>query len=98
MTRWILLLALVVGGCRKAPSEDQGKELLDHLLDLEFKKAGASATNDAMKTEIGKQKQTVSDKVGADFLKACTDKTTRARVECALAASDVDAVGKCDSN
>ena len=102
MNRWFrflaLGLALAAGACRKAPSEDQCKELLDHLLDLEFKKAGASATNEAMKTEIGKQKQTVSDKVAGDFMKACTDKTTRARVECALGASDIEAVGKCDGN
>lgn len=98
MTRWLLLLSLALGACRKAPSEDQCKELLDHLLDLEFKKAGAGATNEAMKTEIGKQKQSVSDKMGADFMKACVDKTTRSRVECALSATDVDAVGKCDTN
>ena len=98
MTRWILVVALAIGGCRKAPSEDQCKDLLEHLLDLEFKKAGASATNEAMKTEIGKQKQAVSDKVASDFMKACTDKTTRSRVECALGASDIDAVAKCDGN
>ncbi len=96
MTRWILIVALAVGGCRKAPSEDQCKQLLDHLVDLEFKKAGASATNEAMKAEIGKQKQAVSDAKSAEFMKACADKTTRARVECALSATDLDAVAKCD--
>jgi hypothetical protein len=96
MTRWILFAALLVAGCRKAPSEDQCNDLLDHLVDLEFKKAGASATNEAMKAEIGKQKQAVSDAKSSDFMKACTEKTARSRVEYAIGASDIDAVAKCD--
>src|SRR4051812_46417022 len=100
MTRWIVgamvFAALAGAGCRKAPSGDQCKELLDHLVDLEFKKAGASATNESMKTEIGKQKQAVSEAKSSDFMKACKDKTARSRVECALGAADIDAVAKCD--
>ena len=33
-----------------------------------------------------------------DFLEACQQKTAKERVECALAASDLDAVAKCDSD
>src|SRR5215470_8542999 len=100
MTRWIfgavLLAGCVATGCKNAPSEDQCKQLLDHLVDLEFKKAGALGASDAMKGEIAKQKQALSDAKAADFLDTCVKKTARARVECALAAGDLDAAAKCD--
>jgi hypothetical protein len=93
------LALLFVIGCTNGPSDEQCKQLLNHLVDLEFKKAGAAASNDAMKAEIGKQRTAVSDKVGNDFLETCTKKLTKARVECALAATDLDGengVSKCD--
>jgi TorA maturation chaperone TorD len=95
MMRWILAVLLATG-CTNAPSDDQCKRLLDHLVDLEFKKAGAAASNDAMKAEIAKQKQAVSDAKASEFFETCTKKTARARVECALAAADLEAVAKCD--
>jgi hypothetical protein len=82
-------------GCKNAPSEDQCKQLLDHLIDLEFKKAGATAT-DSMKTEIAKQKKAVSEAKATEFVEACTKKTSKIRIDCALAAADLDAVAKCD--
>jgi hypothetical protein len=94
---WILGAVLLATGCKSAPSDDQCKQLLDRLVDLEFKKAGATA-NDSMKAEIAKQKQAVTDAKSTEFLEVCTKKTTKARVECALAASDLDALGHCDEN
>src|SRR3954469_24124016 len=96
MKRWILGAVLLAVGCKNAPSEDQCKQLLDHLVDLEFKKAGAAAVSDSMKAEIAKQKQAVSEVKESEFLDACTKKTAKARIECALAAGDLEAVGKCD--
>jgi hypothetical protein len=96
MKRWILAGMLLATGCKNAPSDDQCKQLLDHLVDLEFKKAGAAASNDAMKAEIAKQKQAVSEAKASEFLETCTKKTARARVECAIAAADLEAVAKCD--
>ena len=97
MTRWMLAAALMTVGCKNAPSEDQCKQLLDHLTDLEFRKAGAAATSDTMKAELVKQKAAVVDSKSAEFIETCTKKTSRARVECALAASDLDVgVAKCD--
>ena len=96
MKRWILAGMLLATGCKNAPSDDQCKQLLDHLVDLEFKKAGAAASNDAMKAEIAKQKQAVSDAKASEFIETCTKKTARTRVECALAAADLEAVAKCD--
>ncbi len=94
--RWLCALALMTG-CNSAPSDDQCKQLLDHLVDLEFHKAGATATSDTMKNELAKQKQAVSEAKSADFIDTCTKKTSRARVECALAATDIDTgVAKCD--
>ena len=95
MTRWILGAVLLVTGCKNAPSEDQCKQLLDHLVDLEFKKAGA-ASPEAVKADLAKQKQTVSDAKASEFIEACTKKTPRSRIECALSASDLEAVTKCD--
>jgi hypothetical protein len=96
MKRWILGGMLLATGCKSAPSEDQCKELLDHLVDLEFKKAGAAASGDSMKAEIAKQKQAVSEAKASEFVAACTEKTAKTRVECALGAADLDAVAKCD--
>lgn len=87
---------LLATGCKNAPSDEQCKQLLDHLVDLEFKKAGAAASSDSLKAEIAKQKQAVSDAKSGEFLETCTKKTARARVECALAAADLEAVAKCD--
>ena len=95
MKRWILGAVLLATGCKSAPSEDQCKQLLDHLVDLEFKKAGASG-GDAAKAEIAKQKEAVAAAKTAEFVEACTKRTARSRVECALAAPDLDAVAKCD--
>jgi hypothetical protein len=97
MKRWILGGLLLAAGCKSAPSEDQCKQLLERLVDLEFKKAGATA-NDSMKAEIAKQKQAVTDAKSAEFLEVCTKKTTKARVDCALGASDLDALAHCDDN
>jgi hypothetical protein len=96
MKRWILGAVLVATGCKTGPSEDQCKQLLDHLVDLEFKKAGAAASSDSMKSEIAKQKQAVSEAKASEFLEACTKKTAKSRVECALGAGDLDAVARCD--
>lgn len=96
MKRWILGAVLLATGCKNAPTEDQCRQLLDHLVDLEFKKAGAAASNDALKAEIAKQKQAVSEAKSSEFLETCAKKMARARVECALAASDLESVAKCD--
>ena len=96
MKRWLLGGVLVVTGCKTGPSEDQCKQLLDHLVDLEFKKAGAAASSDSMKSEIAKQKQAVSEAKASEFIETCTKKTAKSRVECALGAGDLDAVARCD--
>ena len=92
----LLLAAVLAAGCGKGPSEDQCEQLLDHLVDLEFKKAGASAAAEAQKTDLAKQKATVIAAKWSEFSAACEDKTAKERVECALAANDLDAVAKCD--
>lgn len=96
MKRWMLGAVLAVTGCKSAPSEEQCKALLDHLVDLEFRKAGTAAQGDAVKSELAKQKQAVVDSKSTEFLDTCTKRTSKARVECALAAPDLDGVAKCD--
>lgn len=95
MKRWILGAVLVATGCKNAPTQDQCQQLLDHLVDLEFKKAGATS-GDAVKSELAKMKQAVSEARSAEFFEICTKKTSRARVECTLAAGDVEGVMRCD--
>jgi hypothetical protein len=95
MKCWILGVALLATGCKNAPSEDQCKQLLDHLVDLEFKKAGATG-GDAVKAELAKQKQAVSEARSAEFLEACVKRTARSRVECTLGAGDLEGVARCD--
>ncbi len=99
MKRGTVFAMLLVGACSKGPSEDQCKKLLTHIVDLEFKKAGAAASSDAMKTEIAKQKETVTEAKKKEFLDQCVNKMSKVRVECALKANELDGengVGKCD--
>jgi hypothetical protein len=97
MKRWLALL-LLAGACGKGPSEGQCKQLLDHLVDLEFKKAGANATVEQQKTDLAKQKAAVVENKQTEFMSVCVDKTAKSRVACALAANDLDGVAKCDAN
>lgn len=99
MKRASVLALLFVAACKNGPSEDQCKQLLDHLTDLEFKKAGAAATTDAMKQEIAKQKTAVTEAKKTEFIETCTKKMAKSRVECALNATELDGengVAKCD--
>ncbi|HEY0189865.1 MAG TPA: hypothetical protein VGC42_02005 [Kofleriaceae bacterium] len=95
MKRWIVAGMLLAAGCKNAPSEDQCKQLLEHLIDLEFKKAGANVSG-AAKDEMEKQKKAVAEAKAGEFAETCSKKVARARVECALSASDLDAVARCD--
>jgi hypothetical protein len=99
MKRAWLVALVFAAACGNAPSDDDCKKFLDHLVDLEFKKAGAAATTDAMKQEITKQKNTVTQAKSAEFLDVCKKKMSKARVKCALAATELDGdngIGKCD--
>ena len=96
MKRFLLLVTLVAA-CGKGPSQDQCKQLLDHLVDLEFKKAGANAPADAQKADLVKQKAAVSEAKQPEFMAVCVDKTAKNRVECALSATDLEAIAKCDN-
>jgi hypothetical protein len=96
MNRWIIAVVLLGAGCKNAPSEDSCKQLLDHLIDLEFKKAGSGTGTDAMKADVAKQKAAIAEAKAAEFIDVCVNKTAKQRVECALAAGDLEAVAKCD--
>jgi len=97
MKRWVLFTLFAVG-CGKGPSEGDCKKLLEHLVDLEFKKAGATATTDQLKAELAKQKTAVVENKQSEFMSVCVDKTAKSRVVCALEATDLDAITKCDTN
>lgn len=105
MRRLWVVLALAGTACGKSPSEDECKQLLDHLVDLEFKKAGATAA-DKQKADLEKQKALVVETKTAEFMAACKEKTARERVDCALSATvldcpedkkDCQSVARCDT-
>ena len=98
MKRAWLLGLLVVGACSKGPSDDQCKQLLTHVVDVEFKQAGAAATSDQLKTEIAKQKTAVTEAKSKEFLDTCKKKMAKTRVQCALAADTAEAMAKCDES
>jgi len=95
--RRLCAVLVLTAACGKAASEEQCKNLLDKLVELEFKKAGANAQADAQKADLAKQKTAVNEAKWPEFYEACRQKTAKERVECALAAGDLDAVAKCDS-
>ncbi|HET9621738.1 MAG TPA: hypothetical protein VFP84_10245 [Kofleriaceae bacterium] len=97
MKRWMIGgVLLLAAGCKNAPSEDQCKQMLEHLIDLEFKQSGAGASSEAAKAELGKQKQAVADAKSAEFVETCTKRMPRVRVECAISAGDLKGVASCD--
>src|ERR1700760_2162568 len=99
MKRAVVAVLLFAAACKSGPSKDDCSKLLDHLVDLEFKKAGAAASSDAMRGEIAKSKSQVTSNVADTFMKTCTEKMSKSRVACALAASDLEgegSVAKCD--
>jgi hypothetical protein len=96
--RWVIALVLVVGlpACNKAPSEDDCKQLLDHMVDLELKKSGTAGA-DAAKADLAKAKASIVDaKLTDGYVDKCTKNTPKSRVACALNASDLDGVARCD--
>ena len=78
------------GSAEPLATEPQCRRLLDHLVDLEFAKAGGHGP------DVDKQKQNVKDAKRDEFLSACA-KMPASRLECALAGSDIDAVARCDA-
>jgi hypothetical protein len=100
MMRWLLVPALCFG-CGKTPSDEQCKQLLDHLVTLEFDKAGAKEGGkekaESQKAELAKQRDKVIEAKTTEFMAQCTKKTATDRVECALAATTLDEVAKCDT-
>lgn len=79
-------------------SVDRCKLLLEHVIALEFQKATGSATTDIQRADLAKQRTAVEAAKSAEFLDVCTHKTDPSRVECALAATDLDGVARCDGN
>lgn len=101
--RYALALVLACGGSKPAPppsnvgpppgkvaaaTAEQCDRLLLHLVDLEFTRVGATASKES--------RQAVIDSKRTEFQAVCVDKTPAHRVECALAARDLDGVTKCD--
>ncbi|HEY4238786.1 MAG TPA: hypothetical protein VGM88_03190 [Kofleriaceae bacterium] len=89
------VLLCSAAACSNAPSKDQCQALLDHLVDIEVKHGGGGS--DAVKADLAKTKEALSGSASDDFMKTCKDKVSKARIECAMAASDMDGLAKCDA-
>ena len=70
-------------------------QLLAHLVDLEFATASGAASTETMRTELAKQKSSVSAARRDEFMRACVG-LPRDQVTCATAGADLRAVAKCD--
>jgi len=91
------LMAGLAAGCSKAPSADQCKGALDHLLELEIEDAGGTTgLTPEMKADLEKQKAAVSEQLRTNFMDACVKKTPKDIVECTLKAKTLGDAGKCD--
>ena len=77
-------------------TKERCAQLFDHLIDLEFAKAGAAARTHEEQDALASQKASIRESKQAEFLTTCIDKTPSARVDCALAATDLAAVERCD--
>ena len=93
------LMAGLAAGCSKAPSADQCKNALDHLLELEIEDAGGTTgLTPEMKTDLDKQKASVSEQLRTNFMDACVKKTPKDIVQCTLNAKTLGEAGKCDES
>ena len=92
-----LVAGLAFGGaCSNAPTKGDCEKLRDKLIDLEFAAMGAKAADSKGREELAKQKQATSDGVAERFIAACTKKTPKALIDCALEAPNLEAVQQCD--
>jgi hypothetical protein len=94
-----LAIALAAGfgaACSNAPSKGDCEKLRDKLIDLEFAAMGAKAQSGEERDQLAKQKQETSEGVAAQFAEACTKKTPKAVIDCALAATSLEQVKQCD--
>lgn len=92
-----LVAGLAFGGaCSNAPSKDDCEKLRDKLIDLEFAAMGAKAADSKGREALAKQKKETSEGVAERFAMACTKKTPKALIDCALQATTLEGVKECD--
>ncbi len=85
-------LILSVGtACSSGPDKAECEQLLDRIVSLEVKSAGAAGAKD-----LDKQKKSVHDFVKSDFMKQCMERTSKEKVQCALKARSKADLDKCD--
>ena len=97
MGRVIAALVLLIAACSSAPSTEQCTKSLEHLVELEIQSAGTKGMSEEMKTDLQKQKASISDTYRQQFMEACLNKTPKDVVECTISAADLAAAAKCDS-
>jgi len=86
----VLGLLTLGAGCSNPPSSDQCQRLRDHLLELQLKEAGHAPLTPEQEAEFAAYAKRVK------YNTVCTERATRALVECALAATSTDEARACD--
>ena len=93
--RFALLVGLLaVAACADKPSEKQCRDLLDHVIKLEYEAAGDEPDKDRLQ----KAKAQLSTYVEDDFMQQCLDELPKKRVVCGLAARSKDELLACDDD
>jgi predicted choloylglycine hydrolase len=99
MQNWRLVASILVGlgGCSDGAEDDEAlartqqcERLRDHLVELRL----ASATN--LGNDREQHRAALTQAVGAQLLETCTKTTTKAQLDCALAARDAQAATDCN--
>jgi hypothetical protein len=89
---FVLMLALVVSGCRKKITAAQCEQLLDHFAELVVNERFADAGPEVIAAERARQRQEANN---ADEFKNCTTEVQANEHECALNAQTSEALIKC---
>ncbi len=88
----LLAAALVAQGCGKQPSHDECAALLDHYVEL-LVSSDRPGTNAA---ELHKLQLQARDKAQDDpEFRACSERVSRRKLECAMSASNADVLEQC---
>lgn len=90
---WVCTLMVALGGC--GGGEERGgrdrrcEQLREHVVDLRL----ASVID--VDVDVAKHRIAMVRALGDDFVTTCVDKLTNEQLECALTATDAQAVARC---
>ncbi len=86
--RSALTIALLLMGCPNAPSKTQCEQLLNNVIDIQIKAAGANTPE--TKADLDKQKKKLKDAMQKEFMKDCLENLPKDQVECGIKVKSMD--------